>query len=175
MALLQVFAPGRPVHARRIGPADQGFLQALYASTRAQELACTGWPPERQRAFLDTQFGYQQRYYAEHYADAEFLLLSHGHEAIGRLLWQDTAHASTLIDISLLPAWRGRGLGSGLLATLCGHADAAGRPVGLHVEPDNPARRLYTRFGFEVTADNGVHLKMRRPPQSRSKSAEAVG
>jgi ribosomal protein S18 acetylase RimI-like enzyme len=35
--------------------------------------------------------------------------------------------------------------------------------VTLHVEPDNPAARLYRRLGFERDSDNGVYIKMRRP------------
>lgn len=169
MSLQQALAPSRAVQARRIDETDAGFLKSLFASTRLHELAATGWPPARQQAFLEQQFEFQHRYYREHFADAEFLLLLQDGRPIGRLLWHDggpPATRATLIDISLAPECRGRGLGSGLLDRLTRHADERGRAIGLHVEPDNPAHRLYARFGFEVTDSNGVYLKMRRPARS---------
>lgn len=163
MSLHQALAPSRAVQARRIDETDAGFLKSLFASTRQHELAAIGWPAARQQAFLDQQFEFQHRYYSEHFADAEFLLLQRDGRAIGRLLWHDARSQATLIDISLMPDCRGRGLGSSLLDSLTRHADESGRAIGLHVEPDNPAQRLYRRFGFEVLGGNGVYLKMRRP------------
>ena len=83
--------------------------------------------------------------------------------SIGRLYWHATCSTLTLMDVSLLPEWRGGGIGSELMHLITGHADRAGLPIGLHVEPTNPAHRLYQRFGFETADDNGVYLKMRRP------------
>jgi ribosomal protein S18 acetylase RimI-like enzyme len=165
MPLQQALASCRAVQARRIDETDAGFLKSLFASTRRQELAAIGWPAARQQAFLDQQFEFQHRYYREHFADADFLLLQQDGRAIGRLLWHEgpsPAAQATLIDISLVPGSRGQGLGSSLLDVLVRHADDSGRTIGLHVEPDNPAQRLYRRFGFEVTGDGGVYLKMRR-------------
>ncbi len=163
MSLLQALAHARALQARPIEAADRRFLRILYASTRSEELACTGWPPSEQQAFLAQQFDCQDRYYREHYADAEFLLLERAGCSIGRLYWHATPSALTLMDVSLLPEWRGGGIGSELMHLITGHADRAGLPIGLHVEPANPAHRLYQRFGFETADDNGVYLKMRRP------------
>ena len=163
MLLPQALAPCRAVQARRINDTDAVFLMSLYASTRQRELAATGWPVARQQAFLDQQFEFQDVYYREHFGDAEFLLLQQEGRDIGRLLWHDGAPEATLIDISLLPACQRQGLGSDLLQTLVRHVDESGRTIGLHVEPDNPAHRLYRRFGFAVIGDNGIYLKMRRP------------
>jgi GNAT superfamily N-acetyltransferase len=152
------------VCARPIGPADLGFLQALYAQTRAEEVAAAGWSEDAQAAFLAQQFNFQHRYYQEHHADAHFLLLLRGGCPIGRLYWRDRGVDAVLIDVSLLAQARGQGIGSALLSLLMAHADARGQAVGLHVEPANPARRLYARCGFTVVADTGVYLQMHRPP-----------
>jgi ribosomal protein S18 acetylase RimI-like enzyme len=155
----------RELSARRIDDVDLAFLSELYASTRADEVAATGWPEEARRQFLAQQFQFQHRYYQEHYADADFLLLSLQGRPIGRLYWQGWPGAASLIDISLVPPQRGRGLGSALLGLLLAQADLDGRTVDLHVEPDNPARRLYKRLGFTVAGHAGVYLRMqRRPP-----------
>ena len=43
---------------------------------------------------------------------------------------------------------------------------AAGKPVRIHVERFNPARRLYDRLGFHQTADEGVYLQLEWRPGS---------
>jgi ribosomal protein S18 acetylase RimI-like enzyme len=151
------------IEARPIETADLDFLQRLFASTRAEEIAAAGWPPEVQAQFLAQQFDLQHRYYQEHYADADFWLLLCKGKPVGRLYWWAHDASATLIDISLLPEERGQGVGTALLALLTAQADGLGQSVSLHVEPANPARRLYARFGFDAVADNGVYIKMRRP------------
>ena len=66
------------VDARPIERADSEFLQALDASTRADEIAQAGWLPVGQDLFLAQQFELQHRCYLAHYADADFLLLRQG-------------------------------------------------------------------------------------------------
>lgn len=162
MQLLQVLARVHAIKARHVGPQDLEFLKTLYACARADELAATGWPLTQQQAFLAQQFDCQHRYYQEHYADAQRLLLLQAGQPIGRLYWRESPTEATLIDVSLMPEWRGQGIGSSLMRCLAEHADALGLSISLHVEPGNPARRLYGRWGFEAAADNGVYLKMCR-------------
>lgn len=59
------------------------------------------------------------------------------------------------LSIACYPEFRGQGVGSLLLGALLVRMRALGaRAVCLSVEGDNPARRLYARFGFEVTAEH---------------------
>lgn len=150
------------VSLRPITPADLGFLQALYATTRTDEMAAAGWPQAQVAQFLAQQFELQHRYYQEHFGDADFLLVLRGGEPLGRLYWREGADTASLIDISLLPQARGSGLGSALMQLIVARAQQRGLAVVLHVEPYNPALRLYGRFGFEVVGHNGVYLKLQR-------------
>lgn len=152
------------VAARPIHPGDQDFLCALYASTRAEELAVLDWPEEMRQAFLDQQFNAQHHYYRQHYADALWLLLLCNGQPIGRLYWWAVGSNATLIDISLVPAERGKGIGRAILARLCDAADGHGQHITLHVEPTNPALCLYLDAGFKLQADLGIHMRMLRPP-----------
>jgi len=82
---------GDSLTLRPAGSADMPFLRQLYGETREAELAAVGWPDAVQAPFLDSQFGLQHRHYISHYADADFLLLEQGKEALGRLCLQRTA------------------------------------------------------------------------------------
>jgi ribosomal protein S18 acetylase RimI-like enzyme len=67
------------------------------------------------------------------------------------------------LSLAVQPHARGMGLGKGLLVRLL--ADAAPRRLpglSLSVEPDNPARRLYERLGFERVGDAGAAWTMFR-------------
>lgn len=132
-------------------------------STRADEMAAAGWPAEFQDEFLGRQFQLQHAYYQAHYGDASFLLLLRSGAPVGRLYWRSRQGQATLIDLSLAPADRGLGVGSALMALLTSHADALGQTISLHVEAANPARRLYSHFGFSPGANNGVYIQMHRP------------
>lgn len=164
-----------PLCLRPVNAADLIFLQHLYASAREAEMAHSGWPTEAIAAFLAQQFNLQHHYYQEHFPDGEFWLIEGDGQAIGRLylFWGETR--LQLIDIALLPEYRGVGLGTALLDELLVRADSRGLAVGLHVEANNPALRLYRRQGFEVVDDNGIYLEMRRPAGGASVRAPAQG
>ena len=64
------------------------------------------------------------------------------------------------LTIAVAPAFRGRGIGTKLLARLMAEAKNRYQAVSLSVSADNPALRLYRRFGFEVVATSGNSLTM---------------
>lgn len=144
------------------------FLCALYASTRAEELAPVPWPEQEKQAFLRRQFGLQHQYYRQTFPQADFLLVLSANEAIGRIYVAREEDAINLIDIALLPQWRGRGIGTALLGELVAESERTRRAIVLHVEPNNPARRLYARCGFALVENRGVYDFLRRTPRALS-------
>ncbi len=146
---------------------DLPFLAALYASTRAEEVAQTGWPPETQRAFLAQQHHAQHHHYQTYYTGAEWLIVERAGERIGRLYLDEREGKAYVIDLSLVPEARGRGIGGAILTDVIDEAAAAGKGVALHVERNNPALGLYRRLGFELVEDNGIYLLIERPAPPR--------
>jgi len=147
---------------RPITDTDLPFLGRLYASTRQEELAVTGWPREQIDAFLAQQFEAQHKHYSENYQAASFDLIldPESGEPIGRLYLDRRENDFRIVDIALVPEWRGRGIGGDLLATILAEAGAAGKTVSIHVEANNPAMSLYLRLGFRHIDDNGVYHLM---------------
>lgn len=63
--------------------------------------------------------------------------------------------------ISLLPGWRGRGIGTRLMQRMLSHlADAGYAKASLSVQKRNPAARLYRRLGFETVGETGEEYLM---------------
>lgn len=154
------------VTLRALLPGDRVFIERLYAATRAEEMSHTGWPAEQIATFLSQQFNAQHAYYQAHYDGAEFLIIEHEGEPIGRLyrFWGPTT--VNLIDIALVSDFQGRGIGSSLIEEMLQRADAEGLVIELFVETYNPAQRLYGRLGFTVVNESGVYVRMRRQPRA---------
>ena len=139
---------------------DVPFLRELYALTRAEEMAALPWDRVCKDAFLRMQFDAQTLHYHLAYPHATFhIVLVNGRPA-GRLYVDRGDDEIGLIDVSLLPEYRRRGIGSELLRALLADARRLGRRVTLHVERRNPALRLYERLGFRQLADEGIYLFM---------------
>ncbi len=152
---------------RRISEADMKFLSRVYKSTRTEELALTTMSDEAKAAFLHMQFRAQHAHYQKHYPEADWLVIARDGEDIGRLYIERWPTQHRIIDISLLPEFRGAGAGEALLRDLMDEAASAGKAVSIHVEKMNPAMRLYLRLGFQLEEDKGVYDLMRWTPPSR--------
>ena len=138
--------------------ADREFLCALYGSTRADELAQVPWSEAEKERFVRFQFETQRRFYREQYPGATFEIIEVDGAPAGRLYVVEWSREIRLMDVALLPAYRGRGIGTTLLHDLQTRAAAAGKPLSIHVERFNPALRLYQRLGFRALEDKGVYL-----------------
>ncbi|WP_028626659.1 GNAT family N-acetyltransferase [Metapseudomonas resinovorans] len=160
--------PATELNLRPRTDADMAFLQELYATTRALEMSQAPWDQTAIDAFLTQQFNAQHDYYQAHYPDAEYCVIEHGGSPIGRLYVFRGTEQINLMDIALLPHWQRRGIGTHYLSLLAAEADSTGKAMRLFVEADNPARRLYSRFGFVVTGNNQIYLQMHRGAQAAS-------
>jgi len=151
------------VALREESPADRDLLAALYASTREDELQQVPWDDAKKRAFLRDQFELQWDHYRRHYLRAEWLLIERDGVAIGRLYAETGRFEVRLMDIALQAEHRNHGIGTAIVASLLRYADGLRLPVTLHVEPFNPALRLYERLGFATLETRGIYLFMERP------------
>jgi ribosomal protein S18 acetylase RimI-like enzyme len=153
------------VALRPASPEDRPFLARVYASTRQEELAAVPFSPEEQAAFLEQQFSAQTLHY-ERYKDTTFEVVLVDGEPAGRLIVGRWERELRIVDIALLPAYRGRGVGTRLLAPILEEAESLDVPVTIHVEAANPAQRLYHRLGFVPVAEDGVYRLMQWTPEA---------
>jgi GNAT superfamily N-acetyltransferase len=156
---------------RPTADADYDFMRRLYHSARAEEMEHFPFGDAEKRVFLDQQFAAQFEHYGIHYPTCERNIVENDGVPIGRLWVDEWRDQIRLVDIALMPEWRGGGVGSMLLHGVLDRGRKSGKPVTIHVEAFNPALRLYKRLGFVQVDTNGVYLLMRwTPPQVNTAS-----
>lgn len=154
------------LEVREEADADFEFITALYAETRAQELAAVSWPHEAKREFLDAQCRLQRDHYLKHYVGADRLLIEHASQPIGRVYVHAKPKEIRLMDIALLREQQNRGIGTVIVRSLQDEARRLGADLTLHVEPTNPAQRIYERLGFHLIENRGIYDFLAWSPSS---------
>ncbi len=64
------------------------------------------------------------------------------------------------LTIAVLPDFRGRGIGSNLMKQLFSFISS--EAISLSVTAENPAMKLYQRFGFDVVKVEGISVTMKK-------------
>ncbi|PWC88090.1 GCN5 family acetyltransferase [Azospirillum sp. TSH100] len=135
-------------------PGDIPFIRSLYAGSRAAEMIALGnmWDRDTKQDFVEKQFSYQYIHHTSHYPGADYAIILRQGRPVGRIyLYWSQGHAGPscrLFDFLILPDCRDMGIGSMILAALLRLARSMRASITLNVDTTNPARRLYSRFGF---------------------------
>lgn len=152
---------------RALVPADQPFLwEMLYQSLHVP----TGATPFDRNILDQTDIARYVRDWGRA-NDGGFIALDQDDQALGAIwlrLLTGTEKGFGYVDehtpemgMAVLPAFRGQGIGTRLLARLIAIATGVHEQICLSVAADNPALRLYERFGFEVVNRSGATVTMR--------------
>jgi GNAT superfamily N-acetyltransferase len=147
-------------------PLDLELLAAIYATTRTDEMNLVAWSPEQKKAFTDSQSRLQESHYATHYPEAERLLVEREGSVIGRIYVDCSGSDARLMEITILPELRRHGTGTLIIGEFIRWTDSMRHDASLHVEPFNPAKRIYERMGFAVRETVGIYEFMVRPAAS---------
>lgn len=154
------------ISIRQAGEGDADFLCAVFKSTRLAELQGVGWSVAQVDQFLQQQQHFQTQDWKRTRPDASWQVILIDEEPAGRLITDRRTGSRDfrVMDIALLPAYRNRGVGSRILGDLVASAHAEGWKVSIHVELNNPAKRLYERLGFVQVEERGIYLLMECAP-----------
>jgi ribosomal protein S18 acetylase RimI-like enzyme len=168
---MQITLPG--IALRPETPADESFLLALFGTTRAGELAMTGWDARTREAFIQHQFKAMRQGYASMFPTGEFSIITQNEQPIGRMVIHRSDRECHVVDMALLPAHQNRQIGTHLMQSLQTEAAAAGQRVRLHVLKMNRAQRFYQRLNFVKINDNGIYDLLEWVPNNPIKPATA--
>jgi ribosomal protein S18 acetylase RimI-like enzyme len=130
---------------------DDDFLYQLHKAAMQAYISVTwGWDEI-----------WQQNYFREHFDPTRRDILQVDGVDIGVVSIERREDAYYLALIEILPAYQGQGIGTAVIRDFIQQAIEANLPATLHVLKTNePARRLYERLGFEITAVETHKYKM---------------
>lgn len=149
---------------RRAEPEHEPFMFRLYASQQTVAAACALDEAQREQ-LARMQFRARNLAYAASFPDAVCkLVCSPGGHPFGRLLAAELGHALHVIDISLLPEQRNKGVGGQILRDLQRGCIQSEKRITLQVPCVSPACRLYERLGFRCTSAGEVYAYMEWRP-----------
>ncbi|MBI9050200.1 MAG: GNAT family N-acetyltransferase [Anaerolineaceae bacterium] len=149
---------------RKINIKDLPFLFHVYASTRSEEMVLAGWDTAQTKAFLHMQFNLQHTQWQQRFSQANFDIILLEGKSVGRFYVDRSKKEIHIIDIAILPEFRGQGIGSYLIEELIAEAKGKNKKLSLQVLKTNPVIGLYQRIGFRVVQEDDVYALMENVP-----------
>lgn len=143
---------------------DGEFLFAVYASTRDAEMAMVNWNAQQKDSFLRMQFAAQSDHYRQRYPQAIQSIIIAGGQPAGRHYISRNVEQIHILDLTVLPIFRNKGIGSELLGRLMSEAKESMKPLSVYVESFNPSLNLFQRLGFTSIEQTGVYYLLRWIP-----------
>ena len=144
---------------------DDAFLREVYACVRAQELALVPWNDEQREAFLGMQFDAQHSHYHAQFPEASYEIILQESEPIGRFYVHRMEEEIKVLDLTILPPYRGQGIGTSLMQELMDEGARTGKAVRIWVEQFNRSQSLFRRLDFSTIQDDGYSYLMEWRPE----------
>jgi ribosomal protein S18 acetylase RimI-like enzyme len=148
-------------YLRACTEADDAFVYDVFVTTWESEVAAL---PNQNlaRHVLRIQHIAQERRFAGSFPSLQRYVVLQDGEPAGRLYVSDAPDRLQVVDLTLVPRFRDRGIGSRILRDLLRHAMAERRTVAIHVPRRNPGMTtLVASLGFDLVAvdDLDNHLE----------------
>lgn len=143
---------------------DSTMMLELYASTSQDELDQLGWSLGHQRTFVIMQAQTEEWNRARLYPGMDRLTICVDDLQVGRLLVCLRRGVLHLVDISLLPRYRGLGIGTRLVREVIEEAGKARVPVTIKVLKDSISFRIADQLGFTASTDLGRYVELSLAP-----------
>ncbi|GAA5526307.1 N-acetyltransferase [Herpetosiphon gulosus] len=154
-----------PLSLRAATPKDESLLLNLYASTRAAELARVDWDETRKADFIKMQYHAQHAHYMQHYPDGNYQIVLYKAKPVGNWYTFQSLTLMRVLDITILPQFRGRGIGRQLMTQFIAEAKASQRRIRLYVYKENPqVSTWYERLGFQAVGGLSMYTEMEWRP-----------
>lgn len=151
------------LQARIAQPADRSMVRQLVMADALHMLADV--PGSVRSMMVSIQVEGRMDTLCHGRPDAQTLLLGLEARMVGMMTldWSGPDGVA-LLDLTVLPGQRRRGLGGMALAALCGTADGMGLPIRATLFYLSDAHPFLSRAGFAVTSEKGTEITLVRPP-----------
>lgn len=144
---------------RAVTNEDDAFLYEIYKASRAAEFAPLQLPEAQLDSLMRMQYQSREQSYTAQFPDADHAIVSVDDAGVGQIRVNRAAEEHRLVDIALLPAWQGKGIGTLLVSQLIETARELGVPLRCSVAMNNPGSfRFHQRLGFTIIAEDPMYL-----------------
>jgi ribosomal protein S18 acetylase RimI-like enzyme len=167
------------ISLRSATAADEQFLKRVHDAARHWEFAflLQSGDAELYHKIMAQQYESQHRFYFATYDTAHYGIIQWTDRPIGRLYVDYRDDEVRILDIAVLPDYRGRGIGRIVMRGVCLEAAMRRLPVRLHVHYLSRATLFYQRLGFQRIGTDGpshvmewrhadAQVRRHAPPQS---------
>lgn len=142
--------------------ADSMLLFELYAAGRVEMLARSGWATPQQRSFFRRQAQNAEAHFARTHPSAETRTICLDGFSAGRLLVDRSDSGYELLDIAVLPSYRGNGTARRAIQNLVDAAAAQGDKVTVFCCAPKTSTKLslLENIGFRQRIDEGNRWRL---------------
>jgi GNAT superfamily N-acetyltransferase len=150
------------ISVRPASDRDEAFLRATHDAARHWEFAVLlqNGQDDLYHKVMAQQYASQHAAYSSKFPAAHYGVIEYAGKPIGRLYVDYRDDEVRVLDIGILPDYRGHGIGQIVLKGICIEAGMRRLPVRLHVHFLSRARALYDALGFVQTGAEGPHCQM---------------
>ncbi|MCJ2185390.1 GNAT family N-acetyltransferase [Novosphingobium beihaiensis] len=155
------------VRLRAATTADAQLERSIHDANR-QDLTLIDGETEFVRSVMDFQYRAKNDGHASAYPNAHYYMIEKSGDVAGRLMIDFGHNEVHIVDITVLPAWHGQGIGTTVLQAMQKVAGSMAVPVTLSVKHHNyGAVKLYRQLGFLPDPDippTASHMLLRWEP-----------
>ena len=158
------------ISLRPAAAGDEPFLKRVHRTARHWEFASLlrSGEAELYHKTMEQQYDSQHRFYFARYDKAQYGIIQWTDKAIGRLYVDYSDDEVRVLDIAILPDFRGRGIGRIVMTGLCLEAATRRKPVRLCVHYLSRALRFYRQLGFlQIGVEGPSYVMEWRHPDGR--------
>ncbi len=152
---------------------DRELLLRIYASTRARELALVPWDAAQKSLFLRRQFAFQDQHYRTQFPDAEYSIVVHNGEDAGRIFITRDESRIHVLEFTILPEHRGRGVATEIVRRLKEEARGKALPLTTYLDQLSDSQAWLEKRGFTRISDEGIHYLMRWTPSGQTSELQS--
>jgi ribosomal protein S18 acetylase RimI-like enzyme len=152
---------------------DEPFLKRVHEAAWHWEFASLLQTDQADlyHKIMAQQYDSQHRFYFANYDTAHYGIIQWTGQPIGRLYVDYRDDEVRVLEIAILPEYRGRGIGRIVMTGLCLEAAMRRKPVRLHVHYLSRAQRFYQHLGFrEIALEGPDRLMEWRHPQAEGQA-----
>lgn len=119
-----------------------------------------GLPEEEREKFITFQFLARKKHYDEYFSKADNLIILYDGKPIGRHMLLRGQSEYRLVLTEILPEYRLKGIGSGLVKDFLAEATEADKPVRLQVQKYEGHLGFLLKLGFVKTGTTDFFIQL---------------